>query len=181
MPGQRYTQEELAAMSQEEFAAAAECGFEKASAPVPPVPPVPAPEPRDDVWASRARSGSDFTCPSGQRCRLRKVQPEQLMKAGILDRVTRLEGLANELVEQAEGQPPQAKKMPSTEDFEMLLETINIVVPLAVEQPVIYAEHDKEAPDGAIRVTDIDLMDRMAILERSLNGLRLLDAFRYPR
>lgn len=137
---------------------------------------------RTNVWAENAKADGkeefDFTAPSGQVCRLRKLTPEMLLPLGILDRVTRLEGLADNLVQQAEGQPPTVSEMPSQEDFELLLETLNLLVPIAVAQPRIYANNDKDAPEGSIRVYHIELNDRVAIMERSLKGLAKLDRFR---
>jgi hypothetical protein len=143
----------------------------------------PAPQPSGNVWASQMTSGEDFVCPSGQTCRLRKVSPEALLRAGILDRVTRLDGLAAQLVATAEGQPPTKAQMPSTEDLELLLSTINLVVPMALIEPQVWAD-DAEVPDGVetvIRVSDIDLEDRMAIMEKALGSLRGLDSFRNAR
>jgi hypothetical protein len=145
--------------------------------------------PDGNVWSSKKAGNSlDFTCPSGQTCRLRKLTPERLLESGMLDRISRLEGLASELVDRAEGQPP-VRKMPSREDLAMLLETINVVIPLAVEEPQVWADSATEAeitaagadPANVIRCSDIDLDDRMAILEESLKGIRALDRFRNPR
>lgn len=218
MPGDRYTQSELATMPREDFEIAAKYNFESGSverfkqnlasadgskpdayiataagidlsqgefSEQPPQinlgssAPRPAPQPSKNVWGSKRPK--PFVCPSGQTCLLRRLEPERLMEAGLLDRVTRLEGLANELVQTAEGQPPSKRGLPSTEDFQKLLEVINLIVPLAVVEPKLYAEDDSEAPEGAIYVTDVDLEDRMAIMEEALKGLRALDRFRHPR
>lgn len=135
-------------------------------------------EPSDSVWISKRGQGQDFVCPSGQKCRLRALDPADLIPTGILDRITRLEGLADELVQRAEGAPPAKAKMPSTADFQLILDTLNDVIPLAVAEPKVYRDGDEEAPDGAIRVSDIDLEDRMAILAESLKGIKILDRFR---
>jgi hypothetical protein len=139
---------------------------------------VPKPQPGANVWASNKMAAYDFTCPSGQTCRLRKLQPEELLEGGILDQITRLEGIAADLVNTAEGQPPTPSKMPSHADFQMVLDVLNTVVPLAVVEPKVYP--DADAPEGSIRVSDIDLADRMAIMEESLKSLRALDRFRNP-
>lgn len=143
--------------------------------------PVRSAQPSATVWASKKAAGEDFVCPSGQTCKLRTLSPESLLTEGILDRVTRLEGLADSLVTTAEGQPPAKPKLPSEEDFKLLLETINLVIPLAVAEPTVYKDDDPDAPADGIRVSDIELTDRMAILEKSLSGVRALDAFRNAR
>jgi hypothetical protein len=151
--------------------------------------PVSTPEPDPNAWANaKSRQGKDFTCPSGQTCRLKPLDPERLLQAGILDKVTRLEGLADVLIQAAEGQPPTMAKIPSREELWMLLKTINELIPLAVEQPTVWAIPDIDDPvvENRIRqadriyVDDIDLDDRVAILEEALKGLRLLDRFRNP-
>lgn len=133
-----------------------------------------------NVWARNKTGDREFTCPSGQTCRLKPLSIEQLMMEGILDQVTRLEGLAQELIDRAQGLPPEKQSMPSREDFAKLLHLINIIVPLAVAQPVVYKDDDQAAPADAIRVGDIDIMDRVAILNEALSGLKKLDNFRLP-
>lgn len=178
MPGD-YTNEEILELTPQQLYSAAQRGWKRE---VPAVPaPVTKPEPRADVWASKAKSSEDFVCPSGQTCRLQSISPEDLLERGMLDQVTRLEGLADVLVQQAEGQPPQANKVPSREDFRALLEVLNAVVPLAVAEPKVYEDGDESAPEDAIRVSDIDLEDRVAILEKALEKIRVLDRFRNPR
>ena len=207
MPGDRYTQDELRDMSREDFERAAANNFDRRStetartteseaefsigASVMSATPVqinlgsaaPKPEPRADVWTSKKKDKSyGFTCPSGQTCRLRPLEPQALLEKGLLDQITRLEGLAASLVDKAEGNPPAAKRMPTREELASVLEVLNLVVPLAVAEPVVLeipeAGQDRH-PDG-IYADDIDLEDRMAILEESLKGLKSLDRFRNP-
>lgn len=136
------------------------------------------PQDAGNVWARKRKGDKDFTCPSGQKCRLRKLDIEKLMMAGVLDQVTRLEGLAQTLVNQAEGQPPTAPKMPSREDFAALIDLVNVVVPMAVAEPALWADDDPTAPQNAIRVSDVDLTDRLAILNEALAEVKMLDNFR---
>jgi hypothetical protein len=169
-------------MTAEEFLAWQKQQAAAAGIPVANSVPDPAPQPSRTAWADRKAANSlDFTCPSGQLCRLRKVTPEELLRQGILDKVTRLEGLADDLVNLSEGVPPEKQKMPSTEDFASLLETINTFVRLAVAEPIIYADDDENLPEDGVRVSDIDLEDRLAIMEFALRGVRSLDRFRHPR
>ncbi len=199
MPGDRYTPEEILAMTPDEFASAKSRGFDRigpiteanvsfsvpAGADLTSSTPsqinvgsaVPKPEPRSDVWSTK-RKPKDFVAPSGQTCLLMPLQAQTLLEKGILDRITRLEGLAADLVDVAEGQPPSKAVAPSSEDLELLLETLGVVIPLVVVEPKVYGDDDKDAPEGAIRVRDIDLEDRIAILEESMKGLKALDRFR---
>lgn len=139
-----------------------------------------------NVWKRKKSGDQDFITPSGQKCRLRPLQLEKLMMAGILDQVTRLEGLAQALINQAEGLPPEKQHMPTREEFGQLLEMINAIVPMAVAEPQVYQDDafkdDPDAqPEDAIFVSDIDLMDRVAIMEKALTGLKKMDNFRNTR
>jgi hypothetical protein len=134
-----------------------------------------------NVWKRKKSGGDDFTCPSGQKCRLRPLQLEKLMMEGILDQVTRLEGLAQAFINRAEGLPPEQQKMPSREEFADLLGLINKIIPMAVAEPHVYPDdYTDPVPEDAISVSDIDLMDRVAILDEALGGLKAMDNFRKP-
>jgi hypothetical protein len=186
-----YTRDEISAMSAMELVRAQQAGFIRPPIVVPAagfpsmghavveLPPDDAPEPSDNVWGNRAKDEQDFVAPSGQKCRLKRLKPEDLLPLGILDKITRLEGLANDLVARAEGQPPEKQTMPSEEDLKTLLETVNLLMPIAIMQPKVYADDDPAAPVGSIRVSDIDLMDRISIMEHSLRKIRGLDRFRH--
>lgn len=141
----------------------------------------PRPAARDDVWASANTRRDDFIAPSGQKCKLRPISPEALLEAGILDRVTRLEGLAATLAEQAEGAPPAKPKIPGREDFAALIETVNLLVPLAVAEPAVYPDVEKgeEPVEGRIYVSMISLDDRIGIMNEALKELKAMDSFRH--
>lgn len=123
----------------------------------------------------------DFVVPSGQRCRLRKMQVEELAKRGILDKVTRLPGLTETVIQKAEGQPPEkVAEMPSAETIKTVTDLVNELIPLVVIAPVISpipAENEERTP-GRIYVDSIDIEDRIAILNRAIGGLKNLDTFR---
>lgn len=130
-------------------------------------------------WGSGGAGEYDFVTPSGERCRMRSLQVEVLLEAGILDQVSRLEGLADSLIQSAEGNPPTAKRLPSREEFAELLHVINTLTQLAVVKPHVHADDEKEpVPEGSIAVSWISLEDRSAIMERALRDLRALDRFR---
>jgi len=132
-----------------------------------------------NVWAAKKAGGTDFTCPSGQTCKLRPLSLEGLMMEGILDQVTRLEGLAQGLIDQASGLPPEKVKLPTREEFGELLKLVNKIVPMAVAEPRVYPDdYTDTVPENAIMVSDIDLMDRVSILNEALKGLEKLDNFR---
>jgi hypothetical protein len=204
MPGEfsnsEYNPTELREMSREDFDAAAARGFKRPRPEAPfPVPagadltsatptritlgsavPKSSPIANPNAWVEKKSRPRPFTCPSGQTCLLQSIAPEALLERGLLDQISRLEGLADELVQKAEGQPPTKPKMPSREDFKGLLEVLNAILPLAVVEPVIAempAEGESRNPE-LIYPDDVDLEDRMAILEESMKALRALDRFR---
>lgn len=191
MPGD-YTDVEVAAMTPEDLYAAANRGWSKprdpADAPRPEYSgvPVPRPAPSGDVWARRKTHGGDiFTCPSGQTCRIQPLTPEGLLVSGILDDISSLESLAQQLVDKAEGTPPgkpNLSDLPDREDLAKLLKVINAIIPLAVIEPVVL--HDPIPPatmeEGKLYASDIDLADRMAIMQHSLRGIENLARFHNP-
>ena len=128
----------------------------------------------------------DFITPLGQRCRLRTLPLERLAEAGILDKLTRLPGIAEELIAKAEGQPPQPEQMPDAQTVETITEVVNKLIPIVVVAPVISEVPDPEAEDpadrervaGRIYVDSIDLRDRIAIMNRAVGPLVKLDSFR---
>jgi len=206
MPGENsnaglgdYTAVELSQMTPADFAAAQARGFTRLLVSAPGAQPterpaaagvsvgspfplivtqsVPGVSDAGNVWGSK-KSDEDFIAPSGQKCRMRPLQLERLLMEGILDQVTRLDGLAQALINQSQGLPPEKQQMPSAEDFGTLLNLVNKITLLAVAEPAVFADDDRTAPAGAIRVGDIDLMDRIAILEHALKGVKGLDNFR---
>ncbi len=126
----------------------------------------------------------DFVTPSGQRCRLRKLDPAELAEAGILDKVTRLPGVTAGLVEKSSGQPPapepDPEAMPDKETIRALVDLVNVLVPMVVVKPSVapIPENDEERVQGVVYVDSIEITDRIAIMERSLQGLAKLDSFR---
>jgi hypothetical protein len=197
-----YTGQEIAAMSRDDFEAAQAREFAKPS-PEPgqtnlafPVPAattasaargeirigssVPARKPSGNVWASNAH-GEDFVCPSGQTCKLRPLSPEKLLEAGLLDKISILEAMADKLAKASEGAPPdKVASMPTREEFGELMSVINTLVPLAVSQPTVWPLPAEGMPreDDRIYVDSIDLDDRMAIMNEALKGIRSLATFR---
>lgn len=186
MPGTEKTYEEL----QAELALlrAREPQPEQSNVPATPIyaPPSAAPAdqaPSADPYAitAWADSGYDFRVPSGQLCRLRKLDPAKLAVSGILDKITRLPGLAQDQIDRAEGAPPmKADEMPSADAVSALSEVLSMLVPLAVEKPTIYPvpAEGEERVTGRVYLDSVDFTDQVAIMERVTGGVRKMDAFR---
>jgi hypothetical protein len=123
----------------------------------------------------------DFTVPSGQTCRMRKLRPETMIGAGILDKITRLPGFAQEAIDKAEGaRPAGVGTMPSTEDMRQLLVVLAEIIPLVVVQPPVHPDpaDGEEREPGVVYISDIELADRIAIMERATSGISKFDNFR---
>lgn len=130
------------------------------------------------MWGSNEY---DFRCPSGQLCRLQKVDVGKLAESGILDRVTRLPGLAAALVEKSSGQPPVAPDaMPDKETIAAVMEVLLILIPQVVVKPEIHEipAEGEEREEGLIYVDSIDTLDQIAIMEKVMAPLAKMDAFR---
>lgn len=148
------------------------------------------PAPEDPYAATAAAWASnefDFRLPTGALCRMRKMPLKDLATKGILDRVTRLPGLVDGVINKAENLPPAPEdEMPSSETIESMDEILNILVPLVVVQPKVWEmpnpfsphESEREKIPGRIYPDSIELSDRIAIMERSLAGVKDLDNFR---
>lgn len=169
------TPEEFIAWQQEQAHMAGE-RFE-----TPASPPAPVQEhrrPAAEVWGS---TEYDFECPSGAVCRMRKLTPETLVEHGILDKIATLPGYSAEVVERAEGAMPKPQDaMPSKEEVSTIVSVLEILVPLAVVEPRVFPKPaaDEERVQGRIYTDSIELMDRIAIMERAVQGVKRYENFR---
>jgi len=136
------------------------------------------------AWGSQEY---DFVVPSGQRCRMKKLRPEELIGNGLLDKITRLPGLADDQIKKAEGQPPSAliSALPSKEDMEKVIEVLDELIPLVVVRPVVLSipKPDETGAvqgrfEGVVYTDDIELADRIAIMNRATQGVSKMDNFR---
>lgn len=123
--------------------------------------------------------GYDYTLPSGKHCRLRDLPIEDLAAQGILDRMTRLSGITQKLIDTSQGLPP-GKPLEDTRAITELLEVLNIVTPMIVVQPKVWPvpPQGEERKADRIYPESIGLTDRIAILNRSAGGVMKFDNFR---
>jgi hypothetical protein len=141
----------------------------------------PAEEPDRYSVTSWGETEFDFRTPSGQLCRLKKLDLAELAAAGVLDRVSRLPGIAGALVAQSEGQPPAKEPEKIDADtIKTVVDMTNVIVPMVVVAPKIepLPEEGEERFKGLIYVDSIEITDRVAIMNRVLGGLAKLDSFR---
>lgn len=123
--------------------------------------------------------GYDYTLPSGKHCRLRDLPIEDLAAMGILDRMTRLSGITQKLIDASQGMPPE-KAVESTRAITELLEVLNVVIPMIVVKPEVWSvpPQGEERKADRIYPESIGLGDRIAILNRSAGGVMKFDNFR---
>lgn len=194
-----YNTTELQAMGADELRAAQANGFRKSVVGGYPyvldeshnevslkTPAPPQSRPAAEVWGS---TEYDFVCPSGAKCRMRKLMPEKLMEHGILDRISSLPGITAEVVEKSEGLPPKPKaanSLPDKEELRAVTQILEVLVPLVVVEPRVYPVPTTDDPNGTpdprvagrIYTDSIELMDRIAIMERAVQGVKTLEPFR---
>lgn len=187
MSQQLYTQHELQAMTPEQFSVARERGFVRPGiTPTFATPETEQPDrssptapPQGYAPTSWASPYYDFVVPSGQKCQMQKLRPEMLIETDLLDKLTRLPAFAEEHIRKAEGQPP-VPVMPDKEQLKEVLKVVDELLPIVVVQPRVMP--NDTAPEdrlpGSVLVQDIDVMDRIAILNRATQGVSLLDNFR---
>lgn len=157
----------------------AEARANSTQANVPTVPAAPADPYAVTTWGE---TEYDFKVPSGQTCRMRKLQPEEMIATGILDQMTKLPGIVQEQIDKAEGAPPVKVSVESvdTNQITSLLEVLNKLIPLVVAIPQVWpnpGEYETRVP-GRVYVGDIELADRIAIMERATGGVNKFDNFR---
>lgn len=131
---------------------------------------------------------TDFTCPSGQRCALRKPQIDKLVQVGLLDKINVLAGIADGQVWASQGLPPidVAKLMSDPAKFAALVDMLDTVIPIAVARPTILPAVDKEGqpiPEdkrqpGVGYPDFIDFADKVAIFEEYVSGIAAMGPFR---
>jgi len=179
---QQYTMQEVSAMSAEEFARAREEGFIKPFEQTSPSPTPPQSYADTGRAWQQAQDGFDFRTPApyNHLCRLRDLPIDKLAAEGLLDKLTRLPGLAEEQVRKAEGQPPSPAVDPETVDMSELLRLVNHIVPLVVVEPSIAplpAEGEARV-SGVIYVDSIPWQERIAIMNRVVAPAADFDNFR---
>lgn len=143
-----------------------------------------------DPYAVGAWGGGlkDLTCPSGQRCAIRKPQIEDLIAVGLLDKINVLAGITDAQVWQNQGMPPidTAKIMQDPAKMGQMVDLLNTVVVMAVARPTILSA---VGPDGQplplegrkpdAGYTDfISLSDKVAIFEAYVEDLGAMAPFR---
>lgn len=119
---------------------------------------------------------------SGQKCRVRKLDFEDVMAAGLLDKLNTLQGVVDKHVKKGEGQPPidAQKLLADKRTAGQFSGLINQVVVMCVTAPALQMppKNPAERKVGVVYVDTVGLVDKMEIFERSLASLNDLQPFR---
>ena len=133
------------------------------------------------AWAT---IDEEFIAPSGQRCRLKKLGLTELVKSGLVNQLNTLAGVVDKKVNKAKGAPPKdidpMKMLKDERTMDNFLVIVDKVLVLSVTAPHIYEVPDEgtERDPGRVYTDMVDLMDKVAIFEKSVGGLSALAAFR---
>lgn len=139
----------------------------------------------------------DLKVPSGQLCLVKRVGPQGLMEAGILENVDTLTALVTKMIEKSQGKKPQDRRrkgqdtneitdadvieiMKKPEDLRQIMSVVNRAVIYCVVEPKIHEtpEDPKERETSKVYIDQVDLNDRMFIFNFVVGGTRDLEKFR---
>lgn len=128
----------------------------------------------------------DLPLPSGNTARVRKLGPEQLIQAGLLDKVDALTAMVNELhiarvtkgapgkaIQDAEQTKTIIELIKDQSRWKILTETIDGALPYAVVAPEVrpYPAAGAEREPGAIYPDMVALMDRITIFTAAIQDI----------
>jgi len=123
----------------------------------------------------------DFTCPSGQRCRVRQLQFHEVMAGGLLDTLNTLQGVVSKGVRKGQGQPPldAMKLLQDKKTSKQFADVVDQVVCMVVTVPKVHPlPDDGLRKDGVVYVDTIGFMDKMEIFTEALGAVKELERFR---
>lgn len=126
----------------------------------------------------------DFECPSGQLCRMQKVDVDALLRTGLMGKLDSLSGIVEGLIPKPGKAPKQedameiAKKLStrSAEDLAQLTGLVNVIVQEAVIEPKL--SEFVNCGEDEIYVGRVSFGDRMAIFNKALEDTANLQQFR---
>lgn len=124
----------------------------------------------------------EFNVPSGQLCRVRKLDFADVMGSGLMDKLNTLQGVVDKNVRKGEGQPPvdPMKMMTDRRTAVQFASLLNQVTCLVVTEPHVEMPPEKkdQRVDGVIYADTVGLADKMAIFQFAMGDLGKLESFR---
>jgi hypothetical protein len=141
-------------------------------------------------WTAAAEE--DFTCPSGQRCLLRKIDIMEMMSSGLMDRFDFITAETDKRHVSKKSSNSRARRQPKSDDelaremwddkkqrADMIL-MMNTIVTKAVVKPELHTPPTNwdDRQDELIYVDTVQLLDRLAIIQHVFGGIKELARFR---
>lgn len=124
----------------------------------------------------------ELRVPSGQLCRVKKLDFVDLMASGMLDKLNTLSGVVDKHVKKGEGAPPidPLKMMTDKRTAVQMAELISQVVCMVVTVPKVEMPPKDPAKrvDGVVYADTVGLTDKMEIFSHAMGGLEELESFR---
>jgi hypothetical protein len=124
----------------------------------------------------------ELVVPSGQMCRVRKLDFPDVMAAGLMDKLNTLQGVVDKNIRKGEGQPPAdpLKMLKDRRTSLQMAELLNQIVVLCVTAPTVVMppEPGEERVDGVIYADSVGMMDKMEIFQFAMGDLTSLESFR---
>ena len=145
-------------------------------------PPTPPQETGDYAPTAWGAIDHDFVVPSGQRCRIRNLGLQDIIEAGLMDKLNTLQGVVGSNIRKGQGQPPidPAKLLTDKRTMMQFSDLVDQITCMVVTVPKVLpipAENEERIPD-AVYVDAIGLNDKVEIFNESLGGLKQLETFR---
>jgi len=144
-------------------------------------------------WKRKGDNTFDYTLPSGQTCRLRKLNMETIAELGLMDELDTFTGSiqvtpskkakgkgAKPLTEEEQGAEVMKKMLKNKDAFIKMLGTINKVVVSCVVEPRVHPEPQDGSPrdEELVYTDDIEFEDKMLIFQEVFEGMSKMESFR---
>lgn len=142
-------------------------------------------------WGKPQIETFDVVVPSGQRCQVRKLKMEDVLAHGILNDLDAFSTalLAEDGTEVKDDSPGAVMaQIQNPEKFSKLQSTVDKIIMITVQQPIIYTVPDQIVVDGKVAdgprvagrvyIDQVGFLDKMEIFNQVFEGFRNLDQFR---
>lgn len=134
------------------------------------------------AWGNKVSMEKDLVLSSGQKCRVRKLEMEDILELDILDVMdTFTSQLVAEPDDNKNSDPMEMLKLLKDSDRrEKLMSAINRVIPVTVVAPQVLPDPEPGRPKkpGHIYISMIDLVDKMEIFGAAFDGWGDVTGFR---
>lgn len=145
----------------------------------------PTPPPPQDPYAPTAwgQYDEEFRVPSGQKCRVRKLDINDMLTSSFIDELSTLEGVVDKHVRRGQGQPPIADPVKLLQDkrtSRQMAGLVSQVVCLVVTAPKVEMPPESwgDRLEGVVYADTISFQDKIAIFEKAMGEVRSLETFR---